>query len=105
MSEVSNTPSVPYYQDDLVTIYHGDCLDLLDVYSRFPPGAHTESLPSDPFGDVRLLVTDPPYGIALDTSSRWDFRPSYSARIITPPGYLMLEAGSVGTRRRGTDSI
>jgi DNA modification methylase len=38
-----------YYQDDAVTIYHGDCRDVLPTLEP-----------------VDLVLTDPPYGIGLD---------------------------------------
>ena len=41
----------PYYQDDWVTIYHGDCREVLPGLGRFD-----------------LLLTDPPYGM---TSCKW----------------------------------
>jgi site-specific DNA-methyltransferase (adenine-specific) len=42
-------PGAPYYQDDAVTLYHGDCREIL-------PTLEPES--------VTLLWTDPPYGHA-----------------------------------------
>lgn len=41
----------PYYQDEYATIYHGDCREIL-------PG-----LPK-----IDLVLTDPPYGIKLETA-------------------------------------
>ena len=55
----------PYYQDNAVTIYHGDCREIVPTLGRFD-----------------LLLTDPPYGLAMSggtwgrkmdaTYSRWD---------------------------------
>jgi len=40
----------PYYQDDAVTIYHGDCREIVPQLGRFD-----------------LLLTDPPYGCSATT--------------------------------------
>ena len=39
----------PYYQDGWVTIYHGDCLDVLPQIT-----------------DAAAVVTYPPYGVRYD---------------------------------------
>lgn len=45
----------PYFEQDGITIYHGDC---------------REVLPSLEAGSVDLIATDPPYGVAYVTSWR-----------------------------------
>ena len=47
----------PYFQDDAVTIYHGDCREILP------------SLPK-----VDLVLTDPPYGIDYQSAWRIDWQ-------------------------------
>lgn len=42
--------SAPYYEDDLVTLYHGDCRDVAGGIRA---------------GSVDTLLTDPPYGMAF----------------------------------------
>ena len=48
----------PYYQDDRVTIYHGDCIELLRDFKD---------------NEFDLVVTDPPYGIEKTGSKKGDY--------------------------------
>jgi len=47
----------PYYQDDTVTIYHGDCREVLPTLEP-----------------VDLVLTDPPYGIDYQSSRRIEWQ-------------------------------
>jgi DNA modification methylase len=47
----------PYYQDDVVTIYHGDALELADIVAK-----------------AQVMVTDPPYGIAYVSNQIGKFK-------------------------------
>jgi len=45
----------PYYQDKWVTIFHGDCREILPQLDI----------------KVDLVLTDPPYGIEVDVNDKW----------------------------------
>jgi len=69
-----------YYQDDFVTLYHGDCL---------------EKMKSIPDGSVDMILTDPPYGT---TACKWDsvipLEPMWEqlTRVIKPNGAIIMMA-------------
>lgn len=81
----------PYYQDDAVTLYHGDCLDIL----RELPDA-----------SVDAVVTDPPYALEF-MGSTWDGWSTPAAfqewcglwaaeclRVLKPGGHMLAFGGS-----------
>jgi DNA modification methylase len=49
----------PYYADNLVTLYHGHCLDVL---------------PRVPDAVADLIVTDPPFSVSVAGVGRWETR-------------------------------
>jgi site-specific DNA-methyltransferase (adenine-specific) len=68
----------PYYQDDLITIYHGDCR----VFLPYVP-------------TLALIVTDPPYGIDHTPSSYWGKQKIEGDHEPFDPAHLLTFGGAV----------
>ena len=81
----------PYYADDSVTLYHGDCLDVL---------------PKLPNASVDAVVTDPPYSLNF-MGKGWDTHASPAAfgawckewarhclRVLKPGGHMLTFGGT-----------
>ncbi len=74
----------PYFEQDNVTLYHGDCIEVL------------RTLPDE---SVSAVVTDPPYGLAF-MGKRWDYDvPAVEVwaeclRVLKPGGHLLAFAGT-----------
>ena len=81
----------PYYEQDGITIYHGDCRDIL-------PRLDT--------GSIDLVLTDPPYGIDYATNRKvggvggasWINTELRDCRQATPTGRVAIGGGTPMTR-------
>jgi DNA modification methylase len=76
--------SQPYYADDAVTLWHGDCLDVMRTL---------------PDASVDAVCTDPPYGLGF-MGREWDDLPpglpwaSECLRVLKPGGHLLAFGGT-----------
>ena len=76
----------PYYQDDLVTLWHGDCIEVM------------RSLPD---ASVHAIVTDPPYELGF-MGRKWDASGiaynqdvwDQAHRVLKPGGHLLAFGGT-----------
>jgi len=82
----------PYFEQDGVTLYHGDCREIL------------AGLPDE---SVSAVVTDPPYGLAF-MGKKWDYDvPAVEVwaeclRVLKPGGHLLAFAGTRTQHRMAT---
>ncbi|WP_457160598.1 DNA-methyltransferase [Mycobacteroides abscessus] len=100
----------PYYQDELVTLHRGDCVDVLraDDYG-YDWNLGYRSARMFPDCSVDAVITDPPYELAF-MGRAWDtsgiaFNPAVWAqclRILKPGGHLLAFGGSRTWHRLST---
>ena len=76
--------TAPYYKDDLVELYHGDCIEIMRTL---------------PDSSVHAVITDPPYGLGF-MGREWDDLPpgldfaTEALRVLKPGGHLVAFGGS-----------
>ena len=76
--------TTPYYGDELVTLWHGDCLDVM------------RSMADE---SVHAIVTDPPYGLGF-MGKAWDDLPPgldfavEAFRVLKPGGHILAFGGT-----------
>ena len=78
----------PYYKDDLITLHHGDCLEVLATL---------------PEASVAAIVTDPPYALGF-MGKTWDKQPDFQdwcrtwavecLRVLKPGGHMLAFGGT-----------
>lgn len=74
----------PYYEDEQVTLYHGDCVEVM------------QAMPDE---SVDAIVTDPPYGLGF-MGKAWDALPPGEEwareclRVLKPGGHLLAFGGT-----------
>lgn len=78
----------PYYQDDLISVHHGDCLEVLATL---------------PEASVDAIVTDPPYALGF-MGKTWDKQPDFQdwcrtwavecLRVLKPGGHMLAFGGT-----------
>jgi DNA modification methylase len=76
----------PYYEDESVTLYHGDCREVLVGLADASFGA---------------IVTDPPYGVGVaewDKVADWEWA-THADRLLTDPAHLFCFWSVMGLRQ------